>query len=183
MTPDELLFSGPFRRDLTGWEDVPTVAGETEFEAPRGVSRVDVRRGSVRAHVSRLPEPADESRMRVLEAVARAGVSIDFLKFTPSGLSFLANEDALGVLEATLTTVSETFSVRADRCVVLVHAVNMRDEEGLMALVLAAAIGVGAEIEHIGDMHDGLLLVVPDEFGDALAERLRADLIEQEVGA
>lgn len=43
----------------------------------------------------------------------------------------------------------------------MVHAVNIRDEEGLIAKIIKAAISTSAHVDHIGDMHDRLLMVVP----------------------
>jgi len=45
----------------------------------------------------------------------------------------------------------------------LVHAVNMRDEEGLIAEIVQSAIASEAQIDHIGDGHDRLLLVASAE--------------------
>ena len=39
---------------------------------------------------------------------------------------------------------------------------NIRDEEGLLAEVVQEAIALGAQIDHVGDGHDRLLLVVGD---------------------
>lgn len=141
-------------------------ARETAFERPRGVGRVETRAGYCQIHVEGLAEPVVPSRLDALAAVAGTGVSIDFLKLTPRGLSFVAPADRAGDIERVLAGAQ----VARDRSIVSVHAVNIRDEEGLLADILREAIALGTQIDHIGDGHDRLLLVV----GDDDAARLQA---------
>jgi aspartokinase len=151
----------------------------TDFEKRRGVSRVEVRDGYAQVHASRMPEPIMEGRLAVLKTVSDAQVSIDFLKLTPSGLSFLipdsqsdSVEKALGCGEGVHCTV------RPGRSVVLVHAVNMRDEEGLIARIVREIIASGARMDHISDMHDRVLVVVHTEDADPLRQWLESHLME-----
>lgn len=154
---------------------------ETAFERPRGVSSVEVRDGYSQVHISHLLN-LDEDRLRVLEAVAAAGVSLDFVKMTPSGLSFIVREEDDDRVEETLRNVvgmqegsgddQPHFSVREKRSIVLVHAVNIRDEEGLISRVVQAAITANAHIDHIGDMHDKVLLIVRAEDASRLAQTM-----------
>lgn len=136
---------------------------ETAFEKQRGVNRIERRDGFCQVHVSELGQPLMDRRLDVLRAVAHAGISIDFLKLTPSGLSFLVPQDDRVGIERTLTAVAVRFSLRPERSIVLVHAVNMRDEEGLIADIVQSAIASEATIDHIGDGHDRLLLVAGAE--------------------
>lgn len=151
---------------------------ETGFERPRGISRVDLKRGLLRVHVSKLPDPVMDHRLRVLHAIREAQVSIDFLKFTQSGCTFMAPETKADVLRQALEGLGFTFSLKANRCTVLVEAVNLRDEEGLIANLVAVAVDSGARIEHLGDMHDKLLIVTEMETAESLAERIRARFME-----
>ena len=167
--------SEPLRRDYSFGDEVPLLAGETEFEKPRGIHRVEVRPGLVRVHISQLTGGLAESRRRVLAYIADAGVSIDFLKLTPTGLSFVVSESRAVGVDKCLT------SFHAERSLLIIHAVNMRDEEGLISRVLAEVIRSGVELEHLGDSHDRLLIVVPDSEAEALAARLR-DLGEANSG-
>ncbi len=137
---------------------------ETAFERPRGVSQVETRKGFCQVHVEGLPDPLVPKRLEALKAVADESISIDFLKLTPRGLSFVAPADRAGDIERVLAGAQ----VARDRSVVSVHAVNIRDEEGLLAEVVQEAIALGAQIDHVGDGHDRLLLVV----GDADAARI-----------
>lgn len=143
---------------------IPSSARETAFERPRGVSRVETRAGYCQVHVEGLSEPLVTHRLEALAAVAGAGVSIDFLKLTPRGLSFVAPADRAGDIERVLAGAQ----VARDRSIVSVYAVNIRDEEGLLAEIVQEAIALGAQIDHVGDGHDRLLLVV----GDADAARI-----------
>lgn len=155
---------------------------ETAFERPRGVSSVEVRDGYSQVHVSHLTD-VETDRLRVLRAVAEAGVSLDFVKMTPSGFSFIVREsDDDAVAEALRNTdglkegqgIDEPhFSIRERRSIVIVHAVNIRDEEGLISRVVQTAITLNAHIDHIGDMHDRVLLVVDAEAAARLAAEMQ----------
>lgn len=148
---------------------------ETGFEKKRGISRVEIRDGYSQVHVSGLAEPLMQSRLAVLRAVADTGISLDFLKLTSDGLSFLIPKDRSQATETCLTAARYRFVLNEGRSIVLVHAVNMRDEEGLIARIVATAISVGATLDHLGDMHDRLLIVANDGEAVALARRLEED--------
>jgi aspartate kinase len=154
---------------------------ETGFEKKRGVSRIEVREGFAQVHVSRLQGSLTDQRLQVLQAVANVGVSIDFLKLTPSGLSFIVSEERSDAVEGALGATDVRFSVRKGRSIVLVHAVNIRDEEGLIAEILQCAITSGAHVDHVGDMHDRLLMVVRSENIDPLRRSLERALLEAEA--
>lgn len=136
---------------------------ETAFERPRGVSHVEARPGYCQVHVVDLAEPLMVKRLDALDTVGKLGASIDFLKLTPGGLSFVAPADRASEIEKALVACGATAQVATDRSVVSIHAVNIRDEEGLIAEILQEAITLGAQIDHVGDGHDRLLLVVRDE--------------------
>jgi aspartate kinase len=127
------------------------------------------RQGYCQVHVCDLPEPLIENRLQVLQAVADEGISIDFLKLTPHGLSFVATADRAEDLNRVFSAGGYQATVGVGRTILSVHAVNIRDEEGLIAEVLREAIALGAQIDHVGDGHDRLLLVV----GDADASRIQ----------
>jgi len=168
-----------FRTEPLGCEPSPSgteqrAIVETEFEKRRGISSVEIRRGFVRVHVSKLPEPIMDARLNMLQAITAAGVSIDFLKFTQSGATFMAPEPTADKVRAALDKQGFTYSAKTDRCIVLVDAVNMRDEEGLIASLVSEAISSGARIDHLGDMHDRLLIVTDEPSAEALAQGIRS---------
>ena len=141
---------------------------ETAFEKQRGIGQVEVRSGLAQVHVSRMQEPIHDQRLKVLHAVAAAGVSVDFLKLTPSGVSFVISEANCTQVEGSLDPLGVRYTIRKDRSVLLVHAVNMRDEEGLTARVVQQAIASGAIVDHISDMHDKMLIVSESRFAETL---------------
>lgn len=149
-----------------------------DFEKRPGVNRVEVRHGHAQAHVFSLAAPIMDERLRVLKAVADAGTSIDFLKLTEDGLSFIMSEGDRSSVQATLSACGVKHSILESVSVVLVHAVNMRDEEGLIAGIIQQAITSGAKVSHIGDMHDRLLLVVESEDADKMADQFRRSFLE-----
>jgi len=150
---------------------------ELDFEKRRGINSVEIRTGYAQVHISELAEPVRTTRLEALRKVAAAGISIDFLKLTPYGVSFLVAESIVSKLEAAMT--GSTVSISPGMGVVMVHAVNMRDEDGLVASIVSHAIASGARIEHLGDMHDRLL-IVSDLAG---AERIRTALAPSSVEA
>lgn len=141
---------------------------ELAFEKQRGISQIEVRDGFAQVHISQIKESIHEHRLQVLKAVREAAVSVDFLKFTPSGLSFLIAESHSGDIERALEPLKLHCSIRKGRCVILVHAVNMRDEEGLTAQVVQRAIASGAIVDHISDMHDRMLIVAEMKYAETL---------------
>ncbi|MGV3617558.1 MAG: hypothetical protein ACO1SV_19710 [Fimbriimonas sp.] len=149
---------------------------ETEFEKPRGVSRVEVRDGYAQAHVRDLMGDTTQARLLVLQTVAAAGISIDFLKLTPSGMSFLVSEEQASPLGEALTTAGVPHDIHQPRSIVLVHAVNIRDEEGMIAGIVKTLIETGAPVDHLGDMHDRMLVVVPTVDAHRVADRFRETL-------
>jgi aspartokinase len=149
-----------------------------DFEIRPGVNKVEVRHGQAQAHIFDLPNPVMDERLRVLKAVADAAINIDFLKLTTNGLAFIVDESDEKRVKETLDTAGVKSEVWAGVSIVLVHAVNMRDEEGLIAGIVKQAIDSGGKVTHIGDMHDRLLLVVDTESADRMAEQFRKTLIE-----
>jgi aspartokinase len=151
---------------------------ETIFEKQRGISRVEVRQGYAQVHVSRLEPPLMEQRLRVLEAVASANVSVDFLKLTPTGFSFMVKEGLAGACEAAIGATGVHFSLRHDRSIVLVYAVNIRDEEGVIANILKTTITTCTRVDHVGDMHDRLLMVVDSADVDRVVSQFKGAEVE-----
>lgn len=138
----------------------PLQIAETAFEKRRGINSVEVRAGFAQVHVSRLEQPIMENRLQVLGAVADGGISIDFLKLTQSGLSFVVPEEFADSIAQALQQLGVHFTIKENRHILLVHAVNMRDEEGLISRILLESIASGVKVDHVSDMHDRMLMVV-----------------------
>lgn len=149
----------------------------TEFEKPRGVSQIEVRHGFAQVHVSNLSEPIAERRLGVLKSISDAKISLDFLKLTQGGLSFVVDEQKAPSAQSALEGSGATVSVQLGCSIVLVHAVNIRDEEGLVARLVSIATRENTRIEHLADMHDRLLLVTENEQAAKLADAYTRELI------
>ena len=149
---------------------------ETDFEKRRGISRIEVRDGFTQVHVTGLSEPIAQTRLAVLTQVAKSGISIDFLKLTPTGLSFVVPSATTDSIEKALTEASFQHQMATGRSIVLVHAVNMRDEEGMVAGIVRRTISAGIAIDHVTDMHDRMLIVLSKENAAKLKQ-----IIEKEV--
>ncbi len=175
---DQQAATKPFRQDVSDRVVDALGTGETEFEKKRGINTVEIRPGLTRALITGLPEPIMASRIKVLEVVRTAGVSIDFLKFAQAAMSFVAADEDHKKLETALKQIDGKSELEKDCCIVSVHAVNMQDEEGLVARIISEVIASGESVDHIGDMHDRLLLVTDSKTGDRLAKKLR-DQIEK----
>jgi aspartokinase len=156
---------------------LPSTKQETVFEKQRGINSLEIRKGFAQVCVHSLPEPLHKSRLHVLRCVKEAGISIDFLKLTLSGFSFVVSREAVPQLESVLSQSMGDFCIQDGRSTVLVHAVNMRDEEGLIARIVSCAIANGVQIDHLGDMHDRLLLVTSDPQAELLSEVLHRELM------
>lgn len=150
----------------------------TKFEKPRGVSGITVRHGFAQAHVSGWETNIAEQRLDVLRLLADAAISIDFLKMTPSGMSFLAPAEKADTVESVLQSVGARYSLRKPCSVILAHAVNIRDEEGLVARIMKAAIEADFRIHHISDMHDRAILVVDSDEAGRLTQTLENSVME-----
>jgi aspartokinase len=158
--------------------DPATPIAETAFEKRRGIRHVEIRSGYAQVHINQLKEPIADTRLDILQAVGNAEISVDFLKFTPTGVSFMVQDAVAEKTTRILENFGASFSLAANRHIVTVHAVNMRDEQGLIADVMAHAIRSGAKLEHITDMHDRMLIVVAAEE----SERLKSSLLELAQG-
>lgn len=152
----------------------------TTFEKPRGVSKIEVRSGYAQVHLGDLGSPLADARLAVLKRVADAGISIDFLKLTPGGLSFLVQEAHADDVTRALSVAPCKTTVTGGRSIVLVYAANLRDEEGLLAKLVSIANACGVNMEHVSDMHDRMLLVTDDESARTLADRYQGEFSRSE---
>ena len=168
------LGNQPFAKQLADDALVPHGANETAFEKARGVNRVETRTEFASARIAGLQGEVHQARMAILKAVYDAEISFDFLKFAADGMSFVVPADIRENLEEVLKGSGAQFEVKGDRAVLIVHAVNMRDEAGLVAKIVSQVIESGATIEHLGEMHDRLLMLM----GERGAAKAKAMLLE-----
>ena len=162
----------PFRRAISTPDDLPPMV-ETEFEHQRGVIETELREGFALFLVHSLPDDLDKNRLHVLKVVADANVSIDFLKLTTDGLSFVVPEalsDAAGEALANLKFPLET---SPNRSVLSAWSPNLRDEEGLAARLVSAVIASGARLDHVSDMHDRILFLLDQADAEKATQAIR----------
>ncbi len=150
---------------------------ETDFEKQRGISHVEVRTGFTQVHILDLMAPTAKSRLKVMKAVADAKISLDFLKLTPTGMSFVIPANQTQTISDTLSKEKISNELATGRGIVLVHAVNMRDEEGMIAGILRRVIETGIKVDHASDMHDRILIVTDE----SQAERFKLLIEKGEV--
>lgn len=158
--------------DVGGGTDASLQAIETSFEKKRGISRIEVRGNLSQVMMGPVKEPIVESRLRLLQAIADSGLSVQFSKLTPAGLTFLVSNQDTTLLPAICAAEDCPIEVVDGQSMVLVHAVNMRDEEGLIARLISIAIASGAPVHHVGDMHDRLMLATTVEGTKLIQEAL-----------
>lgn len=165
-------WSKPFQREMTSDEVAFQQGSETEFERALGVNRMEVRKGYSSIELQNLGSDPTEKRLGILRKIEAHGVSLDFLKLTRTGMSFVVLREFLDRVKETLGDEFD-LAIGMNRAVLLVHAINIRDDEGLLARVVSEVLATGAEIHHMGDMHDRLLLVLDESQTDLVVESLR----------
>lgn len=154
----------------------PQQIAETDFEKRRGISAVDVRSGFTQVHVTGLGQPVSKSRLQVLTEVANAGISLDFLKLTPTGLSFIIQADKTPLIQKLLQDRAFEVDLVTERSIVSIHAVNMRDEEGLIAAILHKVIQANLPVDHVTDMHDRILLICHQQHASEFESVIRREI-------
>ena len=132
---------------------------EQRFELPRGVREIEVRHGFAQVHV-RVSGDLAAQRIEILRLLADAGISHKYLKLTIDGLAFIITDAQVEETKAALSKANAKFELNLGRSVILVHAIGMREEPGMLAKILQAATAAGVSPDHIGDMHDKMFMVV-----------------------
>ncbi len=174
------MHDAPLAKHLSQTSDLAGLPS-TNFERPRGQVEVEITAGVTQVHLAGMAEPLPESRLAALRAMARAGVSIDFLKFTPSGFSFVCQDDDAPAVAESLRGLAQQIELQPDRCIASVQAANMRAEEGMIALIISQLAAIEAPILHLSDMHDRLLAVTDSAGARLISEELPGRI--REAGA
>ena len=150
---------------------------ETVFEKKPGVHSVEIESGFSQVCIFGLSQSL--SRIQMLEYLAKNKINIDFLKLTIDGLSFIIKDQDYSKVESIFEELDCNCKISPNRSILVVHAVNLRDEEGLIAEILAMAVVLGVELDHVGDTHNKLLLVTSSEQTELLSEKIQKELIWQ----
>jgi aspartokinase len=151
-------------------------AGQTQFEAPRGVSEIEVRHGFAQVHFSLGGQELAVKRLEVLRVIAEAGISHKYLQLTQNGLAFIITEAQVPEMESVLREASIAFELNKGRSMVLVKSIGLWEEEGTIASIVEAAIASGVQVDHVGDMHDRMYMVVKGEVAEDTAAKFREHL-------
>jgi len=147
-------------------------SGEQRFELPRGVREIEVRTGFAQVHI-RSNGNLPLERIEILRILADAGISHKYLKLTLDGLAFIIADSQVDETKQALSNAGVDFEMNPGRSLILVHAIGMREEPGMLAKILQAATASGVSVDHIGDMHDKMFMVLRDEVAEDTASRIR----------
>jgi aspartokinase len=150
---------------------------DNQFEAPRGVTEVSVSPGfaQVKIHVGRQDVVA--ARIEALRVLAEAGISHKYLQLTPEGLALIIRDDQVFKTKEALAAAKVNFELNEKRSLVLVSAPGIWEEKGVIASIMEAAIRSGVEVDHVGDMHDRMYMVIAGDVAVEAADRFRAQLL------
>lgn len=145
---------------------------QTTFETARGISAVDAQKGFSLIVVRGIGD--DRERLsEALEVVKNAALSVDFLKVGDAQFSFLVKEEQQQSAVDALRAHGFDASHHRSKTVIKVSSPNVRDESGLMAYICQVVLESGATIYNVGDMHDGVQVIVQSEKADKTCEALR----------
>lgn len=161
----------PFRRHLTSEADLPEGISQTDFEKHRGLHGVEIRERYANVFVP-LSMADSKATLKALGAIRKSQISLDFLKLAGRGISFVCTLDNADSIEQCLKDAGFQPKIIRDRCVLIAYGVNMRDQEGLIAKIVSILAAGTDEIDHLGDMHDRVLAVVPKDQAQELAQTL-----------
>lgn len=146
----------------------------TSIETARGISNVEVSNGHALVVASGLSEEDSSPRMLdALRALKDADCSIDFLKISSSGFSFIVPEAGAEAATSALRSAGFSAEALAGRAIITVRAPNIRDESGLVARIAQLVVRSGATIEQVGDMHSSVQVVVETPKAEKAAAALR----------
>ncbi|HEY3779696.1 MAG TPA: hypothetical protein VGL56_01335 [Fimbriimonadaceae bacterium] len=151
-------------------------AGQTQFEAPRGVSEIEVRHGFAQVHFVLGSRELTIKRLEVLKVIAEAGVSHKYLQLTQNGLALIIAEAQVAEMEELLNKAGITFELNKGRSMILVKSIGLWEEPGTIASIVEAAIASGVQVDHVGDMHDRMYMVVKGEVAEDTAAKFREHL-------
>jgi aspartokinase len=143
------------------------------FERERGVAEVSVTRGL--AHVTvRLPgENIGSERLRLLQELAAANVSLFLIKLHPDSISFAVRADVVDACESLLRDHGFDHTFLRDLSLVAVVAGAMRDLSGVMARIYEALVRVNVGVRQTGDAYNAVLCLVAGDEAERAAEALR----------
>lgn len=147
------------------------------FEAPRGVTEVEVSHGFAQVQIWLGRPDLVLARIEALRVIAEAGISHKYLQLIPDGLALIIRDAQVSQLLEVLKAAKLKFDLNEGRSMILVKAPGIWEEKGMIASVMEAAISAGVEVDHVGDMHDRVYMVVRGEIAEDTAARFREQLL------
>lgn len=147
---------------------------DTYFETKRGISDVKVTYGHAWVVVGGFSENAiSDRRLQALRVLKDSGISIDFLKLSPDGFSFVVREEIASRVQEALCSNGFDAKVLKNRAIIEVSAPSIREEEGLIARIAEFIVRNRANIDSVGDMHSAVLIVVDADSAETATNELR----------
>jgi hypothetical protein len=147
------------------------------FEAPRGVTEVEVTHGFAQVQIWLGRPDLVLARIETLRLIGDAGVSHKYLQLAPDGLALIVRDAQVAQLSQVLKTAGIKFDLNEKRSMILVKAPGIWEEKGMIASIMEAAISAGVEVDHVGDMHDRMYMVVRGEVAEDTAAKFRELLL------
>jgi len=143
------------------------------FEAPRGVTEIEVSHGFAQVQTHLGGQDLAATRLQVLKLLADSNISHKYLQLTPEGLAFVIRDAQVVPAIEVLSAAGFKFELHEGRSIILVKAPGIWEEKGMIASVMEAAIASGVEVDHVGDMHDRMYMVVRGEVAEDTAAKFR----------
>ena len=131
---------------------------QEEFERKRGVTGIAVEDGLVHVEVQVAPDMRE--RLKVFQALAKAGVSLFLIKFHPDSLHFLIRKEVVRKAQRVLKELKHPTKITRDCALVSVLSSAMRDLPGVMVRIAEALYEQGVELLETGDSHDSVMILV-----------------------
>ncbi len=148
---------------------------QTTFETTRGISSIDISQGHALIIVSNISENENgKQKISALKAIKQSGISMDFLKLSADGFSFIVPEEAAQSAKDALCKHNFNVTLLKDRAILSVYAPNIRDESGLVARIAQRVVQTGAYIDSLGDMHSQVLIVLDSKFAQQAKNSLES---------
>lgn len=148
---------------------------QTTFETARGISKIEVSSGHALIVVTKLCDNENGAKKNsALMAIKQAGISIDFLKLSSDGFSFIVPEEDAQAAKDALCKHNFDVTLLKSRAILTVYAPNIRDESGLVARIAQRVVQTGAYIDSVGDMHSQVLIVLDAKFAEQAKNSLES---------
>lgn len=118
------------------------------------------------------PEQEADVELRLFEALAGAGISVDLTSVTPETMMFTVSDQQAAQAEARLKTLGLAFDIAPHRAKVSVIGAGMRGLPDIVARVMRALTGASVRILQTADSHLTISCLVADDDADKAVRAL-----------